>query len=124
MIANSNSMYAFYGSLRRGMMYYDVYKNGLEYQFSSKLSGFKLYALKDYPIAIKTNHIEDSITVEIFKIIDSQTEKDIHELELSVGYYYDEVTIKSITAGIYLFNHPENYPQVKSGDWVQFFGSR
>ena len=106
------------------MMYYEVYKDGLEYQFSAKVKGFKLYALKDYPFAIKTNQPADMIIVEVFKTINSETEKKIHELELGVGYYYDEIKVKSITAGIYLFRTPENYPEVKEGDWVKFFGAR
>jgi gamma-glutamylcyclotransferase (GGCT)/AIG2-like uncharacterized protein YtfP len=121
---NSKSLYAFYGSLRRGMMYYEVFKDGLEYQFSAQVEGFKLYALKSYPFAIKTNLSMDSIEVEVFKVINSDIEKKIHELELGVGYYYDEIKIKSIIAGIYLFYKPENYPEVKGGDWVKFFGSR
>ena len=121
---NTNSLYAFYGSLRRGMMYHEVYKDGLEYQFSATLDGFKLYALKDYPFAIRTNQPTDSILVEVFKIVNFDTEKSIHELELGVGYYYDEIKIRSIAAGIYLFRAPENYPEVKGGDWVKFFGSR
>jgi gamma-glutamylcyclotransferase (GGCT)/AIG2-like uncharacterized protein YtfP len=121
---NSESLYAFYGSLRRRMMYYEVYKDGLEYQFSSQLEGFKLYALKEYPFAVKTNQPTDSIVVEVFRITDPKTEKSIHELELGVGYYYDEVRINSVKAGIYLFRESENYPEVKSGDWVKFFGYR
>ena len=105
-------------------MYYEVYKDGLEYQFSAQVEGFKLYALKDYPFAIKTSQPSDSIAVEVFKVINSDTEKKIHELELGVGYYYDEIKIKSVATGIYLFRTPENYPEVKGGDWVQFFGSR
>jgi gamma-glutamylcyclotransferase (GGCT)/AIG2-like uncharacterized protein YtfP len=121
---NTKSLYAFYGSLRRGMMYYEVYKDGLEYQFSARVEGFKLYALKDYPFAIKTSQPKDIIVVEVFKVINSDTEKKIHELELGVGYYYDEIKIKSVATGIYLFHSPENYPEVEGGDWVKFFGSR
>ena len=105
-------------------MYYEVYKDGLEYQFSAQVEGFKLYALKDYPFAIKTSQPSDSIAVEVFKVINSDTEKKIHELELGVGYYYDEIKIKSVATGIYLFRMSENYPEVKGGDWVKFFGSR
>ena len=121
---NINSLYAFYGSLRRGMMYYEVYKRGLEYQFSAQLDGFKLYALEEYPFAVKTNNGSDSIVVEVFKIVNPETEKDIHELELGVGYYYDEVVINSVTAGIYLYEESGNYQEVKGGDWVKFFGHR
>jgi gamma-glutamylcyclotransferase (GGCT)/AIG2-like uncharacterized protein YtfP len=121
---NINSLYAFYGSLRRGMMYYEVYKDAMEYKFSAQLDGFKLYALKKYPFAVKTNKAKDSIVVEVFKITDAETEKSIHELELGVGYYYDEIKVNSITAGIYLFSDPGNYKEVKDGDWVKFFGFR
>lgn len=121
---NSESLYAFYGSLRRGMMYYEVYKDGLDYKFSAHLKGFKLYALEEYPFAVKTNKPIDSIAIEVFKITNPETEKSIHELELGVGYYYDEVKVNSLTAGIYLFHEHGNYREVKGGDWVKFFGFR
>jgi gamma-glutamylcyclotransferase (GGCT)/AIG2-like uncharacterized protein YtfP len=121
---NINSVYAFYGSLRRGMMYHEVYKGGMEYKFSAQLEGFKLYALKEYPFAVKTNQAMDSIVVEVFKITNPETEKSIHELEMGVGYYYDEIKLNSTTAGIYLFKQPGNYPEVNGGDWVKFFGFR
>jgi len=121
---NSNSLYAFYGSLRRGMMYYEVFKQGLEYQFSTEVAGFKLFALKDYPFAIKTGQPKDIIVVEVFKIVNTDVEKEIHELELGVGYYYDEIEVNSDTVGIYLFDRAENYPEVIGGDWVKFFGTR
>lgn len=105
-------------------MYYEVYKDGLEYKFSAQLEGFKLYALKEYPFAVKTNQADDSIVVEVFKITNPEIEKSIHELELGVGYYYDEIKVKDRAAGIYLFKQAGNYPEVKGGDWVKFFGFR
>ena len=104
-------------------MYYEVYKGGLEFLFSTELEGFKLYALKDYPFAVRTNHPNDFIQVEVFKITKPEVEVSIHELELHVGYYYDEIQVNSITAGIYLFHQPENYPEVKGGDWVKSLGA-
>ena len=121
---NSNSLYAFYGSLRRGMMYYEVFKEGLQYQFSAKLPGFKLYALSEYPFAVKTGLPQDTIEIEVFKIIKPETERSIHNLEIEVGYYYDEVNVNAINAGISLYRHSGNYPEVKGGDWVKFFGLR
>ena len=121
---NSNSLYAFYGSLRKGMMYHEVYKQGLEYQFTTEVEGFKLFALKDYPFAIKTGQSKDIIIVEVFKIINPDIGKKIHELELGVGYHYEELKVNSYEVGIYLFDRPENYPEVIGGDWVKFFGAR
>ena len=105
-------------------MYHEVYKSGLAYQFSTRINGFKLYALEEYPFAVKSGNGTDSIVVEVFKIINPETEKSIHELELGVGYYYDEIVVNSVTAGIYLYQHPGNYQEVKGGDWVKFFGNR
>lgn len=105
-------------------MYHEVYKDGLDYQFSALVEGFKLYALKEYPFAVRTKDVNDFIVVEVFKINKPETEKSIHQLELGVGYYYDEIQLNSTTAGIYLFNEPGNYPEVKGGDWVKFFGFR
>ena len=121
---NSDSTYAFYGSLRKGMINYEIYKHGLEYQYSINLEGFKLYALKNYPFAVKTNQPNDSIFVEIFKIFNPEVEERINQLELSVGYHYDEVIVNANAVGIYLFHQPENYTEVVGGDWVKFFGFR
>ena len=105
-------------------MYYEVYKDGLEYLFSARVEGFKLYAMEEYPFAVKTMLPEDSIVVEVFKITSHKIEKNIHDLELGVGYYYDDVVVDSVTARIYLFREAGNYPEVKGGDWVKFFGVR
>ena len=121
---NSNSMYAFYGSLRKGMINHEIYKHALEYQYSINLEGFKMYALENYPFAVKTFQPKDSIFVEIFRISNSEVEKSIHQLELSVGYHYDEVIVNTNAVGIYLFHQPENYTEVVGGDWVKFFGFR
>ena len=58
--------------------------------------------------------------VEVFKILNCDTEAAIHQLEMNAGYYYDEVVIRGIRAGIYLFEHPRQFPLVECGDWVRY----
>lgn len=118
------TQFAFYGSLRRGMYNYDKYRDHLDYQCTQKLEGFCLYAVKDYPIAVKTGNSNDQITIEIFKINNKTTELNIHSLELSAGYYLDTLLINNINTGIYLFEHPHNYSLIKDGDWVVYFDNR
>ncbi len=120
---NSESTYAFYGSLRRGMSNYRQYENGLEFLSVEVLPGFKLYAMDEYPYAIRTGDALDAITVEIFRAKDPMVELAIHDLEMSVGYYYDEIVLHGKRVGIYLYEKAGSETLVKSGDWVKFFGS-
>lgn len=85
------------------------------------ITGYQLYAMEKYPYAIKTDVPSDSIVVEVFKASNPETEKAIHELELSVGYDYSEVTIRDKPVGIYLFKASRGETLVKGGDWVEFF---
>ena len=100
---NRSSTYAFYGSLRKGMSNYEQYKAGLEFLFEEQIRGYHLYQMEHYPYAVKTEHSDDVMLVEVFKITDPQIEKAIHDLEISVGYHYDEVEIRGKSIGIYIF---------------------
>ena len=106
-----------------GMSNYDEFKEGLDLQFLTVIKGFQLYGMEHYPYAVKTNNPSDLLTVEVFKVTNPEIEKSIHELELEVGYYYDEVEILGNQIGIYLFKEACPDPLVKGGDWVKFFGS-
>ena len=120
---NPQSTYAFYGSLRRGMSNYGQFENGLLFLFQETIGGYKLYALEEYPYTVRTGNSSDLITVEIFRVVDSAVEKAIHELEIGVGYYFEDVLIRGEKTGIYLFEKAGPEPLVESGDWAQFFGS-
>lgn len=119
---NSRSTYAFYGSLRRGMSNYKIYATSLEYIKTVRLPGFRLYSLPNYPFAVRSMVQDDTIVVELFSVTNRHVEQSIHALELSVGYYYDEVIIEGQSIGIYLYESPGNHPVVEHGDWVHFFG--
>ncbi len=117
---NSN-LYAFYGSLRRGLHNYQQFKPNLKYCYSTWLSGFQLFSLGDFPFAIKSGNTDDRVLIEVIEIEDETTRLKIDELELSFGYYSEVVQIDGSEVKIYLFSDKANYPQVKSGDWVKFF---
>src|SRR5689334_17457258 len=114
---NKDSCYAFYGSLRLGMYNHGRFQNHLTYLSTEIVPGFKLYALEHYPIAVKSNQQKDRITVEIMHIADPKTEIEIHQLELTAGYYYEDIEVRGITVGIYLFKENQTYPHIASGDW-------
>jgi gamma-glutamylcyclotransferase (GGCT)/AIG2-like uncharacterized protein YtfP len=115
--------YAFYGSLRKGMYNYELFKSHLEYQFTERLPGFRLHALSHYPIAVKSDSTDDLITVEIFALTDLETRNKIHQIEMDAGYYFEEIIVRGISAMIYLFENSSGYPLVPDGDWVRHFES-
>lgn len=117
---NTNA-FAFYGSLRRGMENHHLHASHLKYLFSARLRGFALYSRGNFPVAVKTSQTTDSIVVEVFEIADANTREMIHKLEMDEGYYLHHVQVGDISASIYLFRSPENYPKVIGGDWVSFF---
>lgn len=116
-------LYAFYGSLRRGMENYDVYKDDLKYLYSARLAGYQLFSRGQYPFAVKTAGA-GAIVVEVFRIINRSTAAEIHQMELEEGYYASEEVINGKRTIIYLLEADENYPEVPGGDWVTFFRER
>ncbi len=117
----NTTIFAFYGSLRRGMENYVLHKNHLKYLFSARIRGYSLYSRGEFPVAVRSSNTNDSIVVELFSIADRSTREMIHKLEMDEGYYFETITIDGIEAGIYLYETPENYQPVRSGDWVTFF---
>jgi len=118
---NSDSQYAFYGTLRRGEENYALYRQDLIYLRTVILPGYKMYSLREYPYIIKSEKLVDTIVADLFKITSAETEQMIHEMELEAGYVFSEVEIADIKFGIYLFKAKnENHPEVGSGDWSSF----
>jgi gamma-glutamylcyclotransferase (GGCT)/AIG2-like uncharacterized protein YtfP len=120
---NQKGLYAFYGSLRRGMDNYERYKKALDYQFSARLNGYRLYSMGQYPCVVKSS-AEYPVLVEIFRVIDPFLEKEIYEMEIDEGYFYEEVIVNGKSIGIYVFETHENFTEIPEGDWVTFFGER
>lgn len=118
---NTDSQYAFYGSLRKGMENHYAYENDLKYLFTTKLPGFKMYSLGEYPYVVRTEDPRDSIIVELFRITSKDTEQNIYKMEIDAGYIFSEVIIGSIKFGIYVFETAGSLdPEVVHGDWIEF----
>ncbi len=117
-------MYAFYGSLRKGMDLYKKFEFDLQYKFSLWLPGYDLYSLGPYPCAIKSKNSGSKILIEVMHITSPMAEQKIFDIERNAGYYFEEVTIGKQLVGMFLYEHSANYPKVLHGDWVTFFGEQ
>ena len=115
-------LFAFYGSLRKGMSNYKTYQHYLEYVSTNRLTGYAMYALTEYPYAVHSAKLSDSMVIEIYRIKNEAVKEKIYHLELDAGYIFDQIEIEGKTVGIYLFREPGNDPKVISGDWVEFYG--
>ncbi|MEQ8303610.1 MAG: gamma-glutamylcyclotransferase family protein [Cyclobacteriaceae bacterium] len=115
-------LFAFYGSLRTGMYNHKQFERHLEFVRTVHLEGFKLYALEDYPFAVRTRNQDESIVVELFRIRNGKVRMEIDKLELDAGYIREEIEVGGYRAVIYTFQKAENNQEVPGGDWVEFFG--
>ncbi|MFM8849164.1 MAG: gamma-glutamylcyclotransferase [Cytophagales bacterium] len=118
---NPSNLFAFYGSLRRGMENYEPLKEYLHYQYHTWLHGYQLYSLGPYPFAYRTDSPSDKILVEVFEINHQPTIDTIHKIEMDAGYFLDTTLIDGQPVNIYLYVHKADYPFVFGGDWVKFF---
>lgn len=118
-----SNLFAFYGSLRRGMENYEPLKEYLHYHYHTWLHGYQLYSLGTYPFAYRTDSPSDKILVEVFEINHQPTIDTIHKIEMDAGYFLDTILIDSQPVNIYLYADKADYPFVFGGDWVQFFRS-
>ena len=116
-------LFAFYGSLRRGMANYRLYAPHLHYLTTLQLPGYRLFALSDYPYAIRTT-TADTIVAELFHIESQTVREEIYHMEIDAGYVFETITVGDRQAGIYLFPHQGNGYFVPSGDWVAFVGKK
>ena len=118
---NAHSLYAFYGTLRKGMENHYMLGPETQYLGRVKLPGYKLFSLVDYPYAVKSRSLSDMIVAELFFIPDKAVQQYIHSMELDAGYYYYEIILEGKRYGIYLFSEErKEHDQIISGDWVEF----
>jgi len=104
------------------MANFNAYKADLKYLKTSRIYGYELYALEEYPYAVKSLTSLNSIVIEIFEIQNESVAKNIYQMELDAGYIFELIEVDREKVGIYLFEQPGNNPRVQSGDWVEFFG--
>lgn len=118
---NRDSLYAFYGTLRKGMDNYHLLGPGVNYIRTVQLPGYKLYSLVDYPYAVKSNSPADTIIAELFYVPDLSAQEAVRSLELDAGYYYSEALVDGDKYGIYLLERAQKgHEQIISGDWALY----
>ncbi len=117
-----HTLYAFYGSLRRGMRLHDQFTNDLDYLYSMWLNGYDLFSLGNYPYALESTDPKHKILVEVMMITDPEIEKRISQIEIDTGYYAKEIQLGNERIIIFLFDFPANNLRIDSGDWSIFFG--
>lgn len=117
------NLFAFYGSLRKGMANYNIYKPGLKYIETTRIYGYELLTLGDYPYVVRSANTSDSIVIEIFQIEDEKVVQAIHLMELEAGYVFELIEVEGRKMGIYIFECSGNNSKVDSGDWVEFYGA-
>jgi gamma-glutamylcyclotransferase (GGCT)/AIG2-like uncharacterized protein YtfP len=117
--------YAFYGTLRKGMPNYVLFQGSLRYIETCYLSGYKMYEAKEgYPYSIPSFDKNDVITVELMEVLNSETEKLIHQLEINAGYFLENVFIRDRKFGIYLYSQNISHdPLIPHGDWAKYVAS-
>lgn len=118
----SQSLYAFYGSLRRGMRLHNQFKCDLHYSHSIWLKGYDLYSLGNYPFAVRSSDPSRKILIEVTRILNAETEKSIYDIEIAAGYYAEKIQVGDDLVTIFLFEEVANNMRIDSGDWVIFFG--
>lgn len=116
-----SDLFAFYGSLRTGMPNFREYAASMTYERTTRISGYRMYSLGNYPYAVKSEDRNDVIIVEIFRSDVLDTKMRIHQMEIDAGYFYSIINLDGDDVGIYLFQQAGNDPWVKSGNWVEFF---
>lgn len=115
----------FYGSLRKPMYNYERFVNfygtdSMIYEITTKIPGFELYDLGDYPAAIKT--FEDTnIVVDLFSLSD-ECYKSIQYMESFAGYHEDTVYINDESYSIFLFQKEKLNEKklIELGDWLMY----
>jgi gamma-glutamylcyclotransferase (GGCT)/AIG2-like uncharacterized protein YtfP len=121
---NKHSIYAFYGSLRRGMALHKKFESDLQYKFSIWLPGYELYSLGPYPCAVQTQNMANKILVEVMLVTNPDVARQIFDIEINAGYFFQNIQIKNEPVGIYLYKQATNNSKVIGGDWVTFFGEQ
>lgn len=121
---NKEGLYAFYGTLRKGMENFHFFQEGMHFIETVTLEGYKLISLGEYPYAVRTSNADERIIAELFQL-DYLQAKSIHDMELEAGYYYDEIQIHQNFYGIYLFSkiNPTD-EEIPSGDWAKYVAGR
>lgn len=128
-----NKLIAVYGTLRKGQSNHHVLGDSLFIK-TIRLKGFLMYGANSFPAIIRGTE-KDKITVEIYRINNSQILKELDLLEgfdrsnpknQNSLYTIQEIRIEEVEESIEIYtfdHHPEMVHQIgpllKSGDWLK-----
>jgi gamma-glutamylcyclotransferase (GGCT)/AIG2-like uncharacterized protein YtfP len=106
---------AYFGTLRKGGRWWEVYKEGLKYIKTVKIDGFKMFDVGSYPAVIRG---EGSIVAEVFDV-EEATGRSIDRMEIGAGYSIGKVDIDGEECSIYLQEpeQVEGLKHIESGDY-------
>lgn len=113
---------AVYGTLRKGMGNWSVFKNGLHYQQTVSIPGFKLL---DIGLPIITTDPESSVVCDLMEVTDKYIGRRIDYMELGAGYYIDIVEIPNFGSyKIYPFiitpGQKQVAKEISTGDYTKW----
>lgn len=115
---NLPGRYAFYGSLRVGLENHIDFAHCLKYVGTAVIHGYRMYSMIDYPYAVKTDNMSETMVVELFEVADSEAEQMIYEMEADAGYILSNIVVDDTKFGVYLFEKADPaHAIVEHGDW-------
>lgn len=114
----------FYGSLRKPLYNYIRFLNvfgidSIHYKRTTYIHGYELYSLGDFP-GVKNGEVQKKIVVDLFEVTE-EVYDTIRDMELSSGYYEDEIDFECQIHKIFIYKGKVNESQlVESGDWLKY----
>jgi gamma-glutamylcyclotransferase (GGCT)/AIG2-like uncharacterized protein YtfP len=131
-IPTKETLFFFYGSLRKGLYNHSIIKNHSKLiSKTAVINGFKLYSLGSFPCVISSK-TTDLVLGEIYKINDDEVIRRIHLMEIYAKYKlietmaFDLTKEKLIKVFVYEYKETNLNPKdkIESGDWVKEINSR
>jgi gamma-glutamylcyclotransferase (GGCT)/AIG2-like uncharacterized protein YtfP len=112
-----------YGSLRASeynfARFKAIYRDEINYEFTSEIFGWKLYSLGSYPGVKLTEDANDNLVVDVLSV-SQKCFDSLNNMELGAGYVARQVTVRDTVCTIWEFAHPIHAPNIKSGDWSKY----
>jgi gamma-glutamylcyclotransferase (GGCT)/AIG2-like uncharacterized protein YtfP len=123
-----NKIYiAVYGSLRVNQYNFErfksIYKDGINYEFTSEIFGWKLHSLGSYPAVNFTEDANDNLIVDVLSVSE-ECFASLNRMEIGAGYVARTVTVRDTVCTIWEFNHPVHSPNIKHGDWSKYVAEK
>jgi len=130
--ANKGTLYAVYGTLRKGFGNYRyLLSNPEEADFIGEMKTepkFKMVSLSGFPgVIVDSKDGKTAIVVEIFRVKTKELERRLDNLE-GYPHFYNKTQIDTAwgKANMYILPNEKygDYKEVVSGDWKQYISER